>query len=267
MLAAVKLHREGDPFSRTFHPAHLRSGDDAQPFLLEDLGEGPGDFRLVAGENALAARDERHLGAKASKHLAQFERNVAPSQDEQGAGLLAQFGSPAVIGRTQKVTGEVWNIREARHVRNGRQRAGRDQNLPSDQVAWAIGALHLDYMVGEKPCLARHELDALRFIEQALVLVGAVLLDDLIFLSDEFCPVDRHVNRCEARIAWMGGIVDEAGRFNQVLGGQAAPVGAGAADRAEFGHDSAFAEFGSVQRRGKGGRAAAQNHQAIALLR
>ena len=64
----------------------------------------------------------------------------------------------------------------------------------------------------------------------------------------------------------MGGIVDEPGRFDQVLGGQATPVGAGPPNRAEFGHDGAFAEFGSVQCRGKSRRAAAQDDQVIALF-
>ena len=64
----------------------------------------------------------------------------------------------------------------------------------------------------------------------------------------------------------MSGIVDEAGCFNQILGGQAAPVGAGAPDCAKFGHDGVLAQFGSVECRGKGGRAAAQNDQVIAFL-
>jgi len=64
----------------------------------------------------------------------------------------------------------------------------------------------------------------------------------------------------------MGGIIDESRRFDQVLRGQAAPIGAGTPDRAKFGHDGAFAEFGGIQRRGKGRRAAAQNHQVIMLL-
>ncbi len=103
-------------------------------------------------------------------------------------------------------------------------------------------------------------------IEQALVLVGAIFLNDLILLGHQFRPTERYVDRGEARIAWVDGIVDQAGRLDQVLGGQAAPVGAGTPDRTKFGHDGAFSEFGSVQRRGKGRRATAQNHQVIAFL-
>jgi hypothetical protein len=102
--------------------------------------------------------------------------------------------------------------------------------------------------------------------QQALVLVRAVFLNDLVFLGDQFRPTDRHMHRRQARIAGMGGIVDEVGGIDQVLGGQAPPIGSGTADRAKFGHDGAFAEFGSMERRGKGRRAAAQNDQIKLLL-
>ncbi len=121
-------------------------------------------------------------------------------------------------------------------------------------------------MVGEQSYLTGHDLDTLRLIEQALVLVGAVLLNDLVFLGDECCPVDRHLHRGKARIAWVGGIVDQPRRLDQVLGGQAAPVGAGASDCAKFGHHGGLAKLSGVQGRGKGRRAAAQNHQVIVFV-
>src|SRR5258708_23206157 len=102
----MPLDREGDPLSRTFHPAHLRSRHNPQAFLLEDLGESRSDFRLVAGENRSSARDEGHLRAKARKHLAQLAGDVAAAQDEQRAALLAQFSPPGIIGGTPKITGE-----------------------------------------------------------------------------------------------------------------------------------------------------------------
>src|SRR5713101_875686 len=90
----MTLDRERDPLSLMAHPAHLRSRHNPQPFLQKDHGEGRGDFRLVARENRASARDEGHLGAKASKHLAQFEGDVAAAQDEQRVGLLAQLSPP-----------------------------------------------------------------------------------------------------------------------------------------------------------------------------
>jgi len=149
---------------------------------------------------------------------------------------------------------------------DARSGAGRDQDLRAFQAAHFVSALHLNFVVGKKSCLTRHDLNAFGIIEQALVLVRAVFLNDLVFLGDQFRPTDRHMHRRQARIARMGGIVDEVGGLDQVLGGQAPPIGSGTADRAKFGHDGAFAEFGSMERRGKGRRAAAQNDQIKLLL-
>ena len=61
----------------------------------------------------------------------------------------------------------------------------------------------------------------------------------------------------------MGGLVNKAGGLDQILGRQAPTIGAGAAYRAIFGHGDGFAQFGCMQGRGKGGRAAAENHQVV----
>jgi hypothetical protein len=151
-------------------------------------------------------------------------------------------------------------------MRNARCGAGRDQELRADQAARTVSALDLHFMVRNQARLAGDHLHMVGIIEQALVLVGAVLLDNLILLSHQLRPTERHVDRGEARIPWVGGIVDEAGCLNQVLGGETPPVGAGASDRAKFGHDGAFAKLSGVQGRGKGCRATAQNHQVISFL-
>src|SRR5260370_37406622 len=44
LLAAVPLDREGNSLSLRAHPTSPRSGGDPQAFLLDDLGEGIGDF-------------------------------------------------------------------------------------------------------------------------------------------------------------------------------------------------------------------------------
>ncbi|OLB43375.1 MAG: hypothetical protein AUH05_06055 [Ktedonobacter sp. 13_2_20CM_53_11] len=82
-------------------------------------------------------------------------------------------------------------------------------------------------------------------------------MDDLILLGHQLRPTERHVDRGEARIAWVGGIVDQAGCFNQVLGGQAAPVDTGAAQGAPLGHHGRFAQLLCMDGSGEGGRATA----------
>ncbi len=74
-------------------------------------------------------------------------------------------------------------------------------------------------MVGDEGRLTWHHLDTLGMIEQALVLVGAILLDNLIFLGDQVRPTDWHLHRGQTRIPGMGRVVDQPRRLDQILGG------------------------------------------------
>src|SRR5260370_20637584 len=121
--------RERRPPAPLHHSAHQRVRYDTKPFLLQDLGERLSDFWLVARQNALAARDKRDLGSKASEHLAQFEGNIAAAQNEQRARLFSQFGSPGIIRGTQEITGQIGNVSQSRKRGNLWCRASGDQTL------------------------------------------------------------------------------------------------------------------------------------------
>ncbi len=95
----------------------------------------------------------------------------------------------------------------------------------------------------------------------------AVVEDDLILLGDERRKIDAQVCRREAWIAGVGGIVDETGRLDQVLGGQAAPVDAGAPQSTPLGHHRCFAQVFGMNGGCEGRRATAQNNKIIPLLR
>ena len=95
-------------------------------------------------------------------------------------------------------------------------------------------------------CPARDELDAFWVVEETLVLVGAVLPNDRIFLGYHLRPVDGQVNGRQAWVARMGSIINQTSGFDQILGGETAPVGAGSSDGALFGHGDRFAQFGGV---------------------
>src|SRR5260221_6605222 len=101
-------------------------------------------------------------------------------------------------------------------------------------AARTVSALDLHFMVRNQARLAGDYLHMVGIIEQALVLVGAVFLNDLILLGHQLRPTERHVDRGEARILWVGGIVDQAGRLDQVLGRGTTPVCAATPDRAKF---------------------------------
>src|SRR5216684_6125550 len=101
----------------------------------------------------------------------------------------------------------------------------------------------------------------IRVVNDAVVVLITVLTDDLILLGDERREIHAETPRCEPWVAGMGGIVDEAGRLDQVLGGQAAPVDTGAAQGAPLGHYRRFAQFLGMDGSGEGGRATAENQQ------
>src|SRR5579875_1902359 len=120
-----------------------------------------------------------------------------------------------------------------------------------------ISALYFNFVSRQQARPTGQDANLLRMIEQALIFVGAIVLDNLIFLSDEFSPMHRHLHWRQARIAWMRGLIDQPGGLNQILRGQAAPISTGSPDRAILGHDNGFAEFGSMECCRKGGRATA----------
>src|SRR5437588_9726664 len=83
-------------------------------------------------------------------------------------------------------------------------------------------------------------------LDDTRIVLITVLRDDLIFLRDQGGKIHRKGCRCQSWIAWMGRIKDEPGCLNQVLGGQAATIDAGAAQSTSLSHDRRFAEvFGA----------------------
>ncbi len=118
LLATMTQSREGHSLAYPLDPTYLCQCHDADPFLLQNLGERLGDFWLVARQNALAARDKRDLGPKAGKHLTQFQGDVAAAQNEQRARLFPQFGFPGIISRTQEIAGQIGNVSQSHKGRN-----------------------------------------------------------------------------------------------------------------------------------------------------
>src|SRR5690349_19301893 len=83
----------------------------------------------------------------------------------------------------------------------------------------------------------------IRAVHDALIVLATVRTNDLVLLGDERREIDTEKPRREARIARMGGLVDQAGRLDQVLGGQAAAVDTGASEATALGHHRRFAQL------------------------
>src|SRR5258708_39043041 len=94
----------------------------------------------------------------------------------------------------------------------------------------------------------------IRVVNDALVVLITVLTDDLILLGDERREIHTETPRREPWVAGLGGIVDEAGRLDQGLGGQAAPGDTGAAKGAPLGYHRRFAQLLCVYCSGVAGR-------------
>src|SRR2546427_13303989 len=101
----------------------------------------------------------------------------------------------------------------------------------------------------------------IRVVNDAVVMLITVRTDDLILLGDERREIHAETPRGEPWVAGMGSIVNETGRLDQVLGGQAAPVDTGTAQGASLGHHRRFAQLLGMNGSSEGRRAAAQNQQ------
>src|SRR5207248_583893 len=100
-------------------------------------------------------------------------------------------------------------------------------------------------------------------IEEAQVLPLAEGGEHLVFLGNELPEVQLQLAPGQAGVARVAGIVEQSRRLDQVLGGQAAPVDARAADSARLGHDRPLAQLKRGDGGGEGCRAAAQDHQIV----
>src|SRR5947209_17595918 len=108
--------------------------------------------------------------------------------------------------------------------------------------------------------------DFVGFIKHTSVVLIAVLTDDLVLLRDERRKIDAQVCGSQSRVAGMGSIVDQAGGFDQVLGGQAAAVDTGASEGTALGHHRRLAQVFSMDGSSEGRRATTQNQQIISIF-
>src|SRR6266851_5498000 len=133
-------------------------------------------------------------------------------------------------------------------VMNGmslRPSTGAMKGLPRcDQKALGFEAniSHLNGVAINEPRRPLECADAIA--DNALILLVPVIGDDFVLLADELRKVEAKPRRFDSWIARIGGVVDDAGRRNQVFRRQTSPVHAGAAERAVLSHRGRFAEFG-----------------------
>src|SRR5690606_22255655 len=126
---------------------------------------------------------------------------------------------------------------QTRNVGDGRTRAGGDQ----DALASKTLAVHLNGVSVDQAGLAL--FDAELTAHKPVVLLLAVVEDDLVLLGDQLAKVDPQsltIGR-ETRVAWVTSVMKELRCLNQVLGRQATPVDAGPPYGAALDHNGGLA--------------------------
>src|SRR5207248_7149370 len=87
LAAALEMHR--DVALLALDARHLGAQPELDPFLAERLLHLSGDFRVLAGEQVLAAIDDGDAGAEAPEHLRELAADVAAAEDREVRGKLA----------------------------------------------------------------------------------------------------------------------------------------------------------------------------------
>src|SRR3546814_7451491 len=105
---------------------------DRDAFPGEHLPDRPTHLRLVAmPEHLCAAREDRHLGPEAGKHLAELKRDVAAADDEERSRQLLEL-LRLVVG--EQVTRQVRHLTQPLDVREDWARDGGNQEALAGQL-------------------------------------------------------------------------------------------------------------------------------------
>src|SRR5260370_41397282 len=96
-------------------------------------------------------------------------------------------------------------------------------------------------------------LNAVRVGDNALILLVAVICDDLVFLCDERGKIELHRSRAKPRIARVAGIMENSRGLDEILARQTTAVDAGSSKRPHLRQGCGFPRLrrshGSCKRR------------------
>src|SRR5262245_38220163 len=93
---------------------------DFDTFRFEDFTDSCGDIFVLALDETIGCFEDRHLTAKAAKHLAEFKADVAAADDDEVFRQVIHFHHRAV--------GEEGRLPHAGHFRNCRASADIDED-------------------------------------------------------------------------------------------------------------------------------------------
>ena len=108
--SVIQRRRHGAVVAREL--LHPHSGDDADAFGLERLGDDAGRDGILAGKDALPPLDDRDVDTEAGEHLPELAADGAAAQDEERSREL--LGLDGVAGRPVIHVDEPWDRRDRR---------------------------------------------------------------------------------------------------------------------------------------------------------
>ena len=161
------------------------------PSVCEQLGNFSGNVRVLTTQELLSGLHDGDGTAKAAKHLAEFQTDVAASQNKQVFRQLLQLHDRSGVERAHRI--------EPGNAGSCRPGAGIDENGVGGQCPRAAGIEpHLDDVgTGEAP-FAENELDILG-IFQATLVPSAKVVHNCLLAPVNLRPGQRPPARSERR--------------------------------------------------------------------
>ena len=224
--------------------------EGAQVELDAALAEGAlqelGAVLVLERDEVRQALDDRDVGAEGLPRGGELDADDAAAQDDRGLRHAVQ--DQRVVGGDDAVAVDLQARQRLRHG------AGRQQ----DVAALDALAVHVDRGGGGQPALAL-DVGDLAGGDQALeALVQA--RDDAVLVLVDPGDVDALEGGLDAELLALAGLVGDLARVQQGLGGDAAPVQAGAAELVLLDQGDVQAQLRPAQGRGVTAAAASEDH-------
>jgi len=218
-IAALRgLDRDLESRLRLLDLRHLRTELELEALLLEDALEILRDLSVHAGEDRIEEFDDRDLGAEPSPDRAELEADDAAADDEKPLRDFLQ------CKRSCRGHDLLFVDLDAGKPRDVGPRGDDDVLRFYDPVA------DLNLARGLDPAFALHPLD-LVLLEEELDALG-VAVDGLVLEGEELLEVDGRRADIDAHLGeGVARFVEEFRGMQQRLGGNAADIEAGAAQR------------------------------------
>src|SRR5438067_1310613 len=230
--AALEVY--GDVALLALDARDLRAWLELDPFLAKRLLHLGGDVRVLATEQVLCAIDDGDAGAEAPEHLRELAADVAPAEDHEVRGKLAELHQRTVV--------QPGHARKSVDGRLYAPRAGVDD----DGRRGVDLACHFDAAEADESSMTANEHDA--GLLHAILDPLPPLADDRVLAIDHGGEVDPHFASVNAQPARRPGDMRGARARHHRFRRRAADVDAGPSELLPLDEDHLLAGFREASR-------------------